>query len=61
MLLRPELKADVTDNIVAVVKYFNEENYNFVEDKTKICAYNSSQKDDFITVGMSKLIINETS
>lgn len=53
-LLRSDLKKDVTEKTIAVVKYFNEENYQFVEDAAIICAYNSSCKEENISLGMSK-------
>ena len=53
--LRQDLAADVTDKTIAVVKYLNEDNYQFVEDKTIICAYNADQKEEYISLGMSKL------
>ena len=52
--LRDDLRADVTDETIAVVKYLNEDNYQFVEDSDAICAYNSASKEDYITLGMSE-------
>lgn len=54
MLLSPALKADITDSTLAVVKYFNEENYKFVEEPATIRPYNSATKDELISFGMSK-------
>ena len=52
--LRADLRADVTDDTIAVVRYLNEDNYQFVEDCDTICAYNSSSKEEYITLGMSE-------
>lgn len=52
--LRQEIKADVTSDTIAVVRYLNEDNYNIVKDKKTIYPYNHEQKDEFITYGMSK-------
>lgn len=52
--LRQELAGDVTEKTIAVVKYLNEDNYQFVEDEAIICAYDSSQKEEYISLGMSK-------
>jgi len=63
--LRADLRADVTDDTIAVVRYLNEDNYQFVEDCDTICAYNSSSKEEYITLGMKKYFdkkrLNETS
>ena len=55
--LRQELVGDVTDKTIAVVKYLNEDNYQFVEDGTIICAYDSDRKQEYISLGMSKLVV----
>lgn len=54
--LRQELKGDVTDKTIAVVKYLNEDNYQFVEDETIICAYGSDRKTEYISLGMSEFV-----
>merc|ERR1712136_461449 len=63
--LREDLRADVTDETIAVVKYLNEDNYQFVEDCKSICAYISAAKDEYITLGMKKYFekkrLNESS
>ena len=53
--LNPQVRPDVTDNTIAVVKYFNEDKYSVVEDRETICPYNSSDKDQYISLGMSKI------
>jgi len=53
-LLKPDLKGDVTNATLAVVKFLNEDNYQFIEDQATICAYDSGQKKDYIAYGMSK-------
>ena len=53
--LKPDLKGDVTDATIAVVKFLNEDNYQFILDQTMISAYNSGQKKEYIALGMSKL------
>lgn len=52
--LRRDLVGDVTDKTIAVVKYLSEDSYNFVEDEAIIRAYESDQKREYISVGMSK-------
>ncbi|XP_057364754.2 enolase-phosphatase E1-like [Daphnia carinata] len=63
--LRQELVGDVTDKTIAVVKFLNEDNYQFVEDETIICAYESNRKQEYISLGMKKYFekkrLNETS
>ena len=53
-ILKPDLKGDVTNATIAVVKFLNEDNYQFIEDPATICAYDSGQKKDYIAYGMSK-------
>lgn len=55
--LRQDLVGDVTDKTIAVVKYLNEDSYQFVEDESIICAYDSNQKDDYISIGMSEFVL----
>lgn len=55
--LRQDLVGDVTDKTIAVVKYLNEDSYQFVEDESIICAYDSDQKEEYISIGMSKLAL----
>ena len=52
--LRQDLVGDVTDKTIAVVKYLNEDNYQFVEDEAIICAYDSDRKEEYISIGMSE-------
>ena len=52
--LRDDLKTDVSEKTLAVVKYFNEDNYQFVENDSIIRAYDSAEKDGYITSGMSQ-------
>merc|ERR1712071_536261 len=52
--LRDDLKTDVSEKTLAVVKYFNEDNYQFVENDSIIRAYDSAEKDGYITSGMKK-------
>ncbi|XP_046441597.1 uncharacterized protein LOC124192399 isoform X2 [Daphnia pulex] len=63
--LRQDLVGDVNDKTIAVVKYLNEENYQFVEDEAIICAYDSDRKEEYISIGMKKYFekkrLNETS
>lgn len=63
--LRQDLVGDVTDKTIAVVKYLNEDSYQFVEDESIICAYDSDQKEEYISIGMKKYFekkrLNETS
>lgn len=53
-LLRSDFKKEVSEKTLAVVKYLNEDNYHFIEDAAIICAYNSSCKEEYISLGMSK-------
>ena len=53
--ISPQLKTEVTDATIAVVKYINEDKYTVVEDRETICPYNSTAKDEYISLGMSKI------
>lgn len=52
--LPPDLKKDVTEDTLCVVKYLNEDNYQFVGDANNVCLYTSDKKEEHISAGMSK-------
>ena len=52
--LPPDLKEDVTEDTICVVKYLNENNYHFVLQLEEICKYNAAEKkEEHISAGMS--------
>lgn len=52
--LPDDLKEATTDKTLCVVKFLNEDNYQIIEDRSIICTYNSGQKEEHISAGMSE-------